>query len=224
MKKNISRDQEIIDLFLNGVSQSKIALDFFVSRQRINQVLQKHGLDKKDGGSSSRERKFKENLDIVLKDWLSGLNCSDISKKYKISAKKSQNVLNDNGFFKSFPPPNLPITYYSNECCIAWCGFDLIDWRKIETEYLNNNPILKFYQYQKNMKNMYPNIEFSLIFSEWWNVWNQSQKYSKIGSSKDNYCMTRKNRDIGFIKGNIEIIKISELFQNRNRRLGYNEE
>ncbi|OMF54713.1 hypothetical protein BK138_16290 [Paenibacillus rhizosphaerae] len=47
---NKKRHDELITLFKNGTTMPEIARKYGISRQRVQQILAKHNIDKSDGG------------------------------------------------------------------------------------------------------------------------------------------------------------------------------
>ena len=207
-----SRDKEILGLYGQGDTQAEIARSLNVSRQRIHQVLVRHGLNRHDGGLVRRRELCFERADDLLKMHIKGLSVEKIAEKMSVKTKTIKDIMAEIGIFSGIPK-NVKTNKYSNACCIHEWGVDMDTWNSLVSD--KGSPVTKFLQYRKNMRQMYPEVKWDLKFGDWWHVWQQSRKYENMGSSGDKYCMTRKDREQGFEKDNMSVIKFRDLFSKK---------
>jgi hypothetical protein len=66
------------------------------------------------------------------------------------------------------------------------------------------------YSKQKSNAIRQRNIEFTLTFQEWWDIWQQSGKWEHRGNKKGQYVMSRKG-DVGpYAIGNVFIQSMAD--------------
>lgn len=71
---------------------------------------------------------------------------------------------------------------------------------------------LILYRFRQQRNNMHAlGIPWTLTLAEWWQVWEESGKYSQCGRGKGFYAMGRIDRTKGFELGNVSIQEFSQV-------------
>jgi hypothetical protein len=77
-----------------------------------------------------------------------------------------------------------------------------------------SEPILVYWRFSRYVKGR--GIPFKITFDLWWQLWQESGKWSQRGASANCYCLARKSKDFGFVPDNVEIRKNYEGWKGRN--------
>jgi hypothetical protein len=209
--------------FKNGTPMTVLAKEHGCSRQRIQQILKKAGLTRKDGGACLRKTNDMADRREYVESYFNGKTLKELEHESGLSIaqlrtsvqwfKKSNNNTHNNG------RPAWSPFMCERHCQKIWsCSFE--EWNRLRgmhAEYAKS-PIGRYSQFRNNMRRLYPDQVWNLSLMEWWNLWQESGHYTIIGTTKNSYCLTRKDQEVGFILENMMVVQVHTLFSVKARR------
>ena len=81
-----------------------------------------------------------------------------------------------------------------------------------------NDPKTKdaYYKYLKAKAQARYRMEpWDLTWDYWWGLWTKSGQWNNRDRTKDGYCMSMQDRELGWVPGNVDIITRGEHFAHR---------
>ncbi|MCK1966836.1 hypothetical protein MT962_000622 [Franconibacter sp. IITDAS19] len=155
---------QVCEAYKAGNTHIEVAEMFGISRERVRQILEENGLNRKDGGVKKKAAKREEQ------------RRKDFFKKYGCTREQFNSVCG----------------HYSEK---------------------SKSPYYAFLMQKRNAKER--NVEWRLLFWDWWNIWTESGKWLSRGRDSGCFCMCRVGDSGAYETGNVYISTV-----NHNTSLG----
>jgi hypothetical protein len=171
------------------------------------------------GYTSSNERD-----EAICADYKTGMTLAQVGSRYGITRERVRQIVTKRGITKmdgggairSFKKTHEKIEAAAvkeesrERRCLERFGCTCAQKQSLRnmSEKRIDTPIHKFSQQRMNA--LTRNIEWDLTLWEWWQIWNESGKYSQRGKEKGQYVMARYGDHGGYTKENSYITTAEE--------------
>lgn len=213
------RNIKIIEEYAANTPIKDLVNTHNLTKQSIYTILKKSGELPKNP-PRSKDELSRRNNDIVSA-YKSGTPMTELAEIYDLTRQGIQLILKSNGLTaksggaavrskeRQLKNNRDKIENRDTNCLSKWgCTYE--QWKELRDVHQNFHltPIARYIQHRSNVKR--DNITWDISLWDWWNIWNESGKYTSRGRGKNGFCMTRKEDKGSYTKDNVYITTISE--------------